>query len=106
MKHIHLLILALLLSGCATSKYTEEGIPKPEYKIGGGVAYIGVAQKSGTFLVVEENTKRIVVTYTVKKGQPIRYTLNEDRISEDPKGFEDDFGIPYSEAKFSVYLIP
>lgn len=81
-------------------------MPKPEYKIGGGVAYIGVAQKSGTFLVVEENTQRIVVTTTVEKGQPMRYTLNEDRISEDPKGFEEDYGIPYSEARFSAYLIP
>jgi hypothetical protein len=107
MKYINTLIALLLLSGCATTpKYDQNGIPKIEYKVGGGGYYTGVAKKNGTFMVVEEKTNRIVATGEVKKGDPMTYQILEDQINKDGKGFEESYGIPYSEARFSAYLIP
>lgn len=107
MKYIYLIISAFILSGCAsTPKYTEDGIPRPEYKIGGGEVFMGEATKSGNFVVVEEKTKRIITTLKVKKGQSLSYIASETALTKEAKSFEEDMGIPYSEARFAAYLIP
>lgn len=107
MKFIHLIIITFILSGCAsTPQYTNEGIPKPEYMIGGGEIFIGQASTDGRFVVVEETTKRIFSTVDVKKGQRLSYKASEDALTEQGKTFEEDIGIPYSEARFAAYLIP
>lgn len=81
--------------------FTDKGLPKPCYFVGGGFDLQYKAPCDGTLYVVEETSKKIVVTRSLATDD--RY---EETFSIDDLQAREAFGKRMSELDFNLYFIP
>jgi len=99
-----LALMAFSTAGCSSTSYplSAEGLPAKEYLVGGGFMIDWVAPEDGTAYLVEEKTKKILGTKSLKKGE--RFDLSF--TSTEPEEFEKMLGVTPAEARFSLYFVP
>ncbi|MBC2595776.1 hypothetical protein H5P28_16030 [Ruficoccus amylovorans] len=102
-----LLVCIALLGGCVTQRqFTADGIPDPSYQIGGGDFFVTQAPSDGTFYIVEETTKRILISATTLEASPITFNVNESEIAANEDDFEEKYGIRRDQVRIVLYFIP
>ena len=78
------------------------GLPKAKFQVGGGLLSQWRTPKIGMIYVVEESTKKIVLTKFLDSDE--LFNFNFDTISSG--GFEDYLGGDLTKLNFSLYFIP
>lgn len=86
-----------MYSGC----FQSNGLPRKAYFVGGGMQIEWVAPTYGTAYFVEEESQRILQTKFLQKGEDFNLTMGLE-----PGPFQEKFGMPLGDAKFSLYFIP
>jgi hypothetical protein len=98
------LLLALLLSGCSTSRSLQaDGLPGEEYLVGGGMMINWEAPADGTAFLVEKTTGKIVETRSMKRGDTYDFSVGSAGQALE---FEKVFGVKLSEARLMLYFEP
>jgi hypothetical protein len=101
-------ISTLFLGGCATpgmsDAFDKDGLPKQQYYVGGGFSINYRAPGvPGNVYVVEENSKKLIVTESLDKDKV--FSLNFDTSEVDDLGLKE-MGIDPLNLKFSLYFVP
>ncbi len=73
-----------------------------KYLVGGGIDISYIPSVGGTAHWVEETSKKILQTKTLKSGETGTFVLS----AQSPEDFEELTGTKLSEAKFSLYFVP
>lgn len=81
--------------------FTDKGLPKPCYFVGGGFDLQYKAPCDGTLYVVEETSRKIVVTRSLDKDDTYEQTFSMDDLQA-----RETFGKRMSELDFNAYFIP
>ena len=98
------LLLALLLSGCSTSRSLQaDGLPGEEYLVGGGMMINWEAPADGTAYLVEKTSGKMVETRSMKQGDTYDFSVGSAGQALE---FEKVFGIKLSEAHLMLYFEP
>jgi hypothetical protein len=102
-------ISALVLGGCATTgmsdAFDKDGLPKQQYYVGGGFSVEYRAQRvPGNVYVVEENSRKLIVTESLDKDQVYSFTFEsmDDEVQKNLKAM----GMDPLNLKFSLYFVP
>jgi len=98
------LVLAILtMVGCGSGGVlNRDGLPAKKYLVGGGLMIEWKASESGTAYLVEETTKKILLTQSVEKGEDVSFSPGSDSQEES----ESLLGIKLADAKFSLFFVP
>jgi hypothetical protein len=109
MRNKHYLIWAILgalmmfAGSCTNTKvFTDSGIPKARFQVGGGWNISYKAPSDGTLYWVEEKTRKFLETRAVKKGQEVEF----GGTAPEPEQVEAVLGIPMKEANMKLYFVP
>lgn len=89
-------------SGLSMSRnrdFTEEGLPHKKFLIGGGFEIKYTPNMQGIAYWVDETTKKILSTVTVKPDEEVVF-------GEHNNTFDASYGIRLEDAKLSLYFIP
>jgi hypothetical protein len=101
-------LAAITLPGCGSSMigptddFNSNGLPKQKYLVGGGLDVEWVAPQAGTAYLVEQNTRKIVVTKSLEAGERFEFSPG----SAEPKEAKQIFGVEMSKLKFMLYFVP
>ncbi|MHC4553424.1 MAG: hypothetical protein ACYSUT_11775 [Planctomycetota bacterium] len=102
------LVAMLTLSGCATvgmnGAFDEEGLPGKQYYVVGGFNLNYVAPVSGTAYVVEENSRKLIITESVLRNNYFSFDI--DPSSKSHKTRFEAMGIDVKEAELGLYFVP
>ena len=106
------IVLLLLACACCLSfigclggfsrVFTTYGIPQRQYQVGGGLNINYVPDKDGVVYLVEETSRKILQTKTLKAGEPYEADLSKIPSQE----WEKKLAVPAVNAKFSLYFVP
>ncbi len=95
--------LMMFAGSCTSTKvFTDSGIPKPRFQVGGGWVISYKAPSDGTLYYVEEKTGKILETKSVKEGQEVEF----GGAPPEPAEAEAILGIPTKEANLKLYFVP
>jgi hypothetical protein len=102
-------ISTFVLGGCATTgmsgAFDKDGLPKQQYYVGGGF-HINYRAPGvpGNVYVVEENSKKLLVTESLDKDKD--FSLDVDPKDEDIHMQLKTIGMDPLNLKFSLYFVP
>ena len=96
-------LVVLTMVGCGSGGVlNRDGLPSKKYLVGGGLMIEWKASESGTAYLVEETTKKILITQWVEKGEDVDFSPGGESQEE----VEGLLGIKLADAKFSLFFIP
>ncbi len=99
-----LLLLALLLCGCAANRSLQaDGLPSEEHLVGGGMMINWEAPTVGTAYLVERTSGKIVETRSMQRGDTYDFSIGSAGQALE---FEKVFGVKLSEARLMLYFEP
>ena len=98
------LVLAVLtMVGCGSGGVlNRDGLPSKKYLVGGGLMIEWEASDSGTVYLVEETTKKILITQSVEYKEDVSFSPGSDSQED----FESLLGIKPADAKLLLFFIP
>jgi len=95
--------LIMFAGSCTSTKvFTDSGIPKPRFQVGGGWQVTYKAPSDGTLYYVEETTAKILETRSMEAGQEVELGGS----APEPATAEEILGIPTKEANMKLYFVP
>ena len=98
-------VFMVSLLGCRTaSPFAKDGIPKQSYRVGGGRELKYRAPATGMLWLVEENSRRIVLSEFLERGKSFKQQL--DPAEKDFREICEQLGINLPDARFGLYFVP
>lgn len=102
------LVSVLVLSGCATvgmsGAFDDEGLPKKQYYVGGGFNLNYVPPVSGMAYVVEETSRKLIMTESVREGRFFSFDIDPSKDSHVTR--LEAMGIDVTTAQLGLYFVP
>ena len=106
---IVVVLSAVILPGCGSfvsdmgNNFNSDGLPKQKFFVGGGLQIDWIAPVDGTIYLVEENTRKILMTKSLEAGEDFELSVSDMNSDEAKKllGVSD-----ISKLNFSLYFIP
>ena len=99
-----LILCGTLWSGCQSGSNTAfgfGGLPKEQYRVGGGFDIEYTAPVDGTFYLVDQNSGKFVITEAVTEGDTFDFSIDPTNLDEAMA-----YGIDIRNSKLILYFVP